>query len=118
MLLSGLSGETSLWKLEGLSLPPALPMFHYYFTLAFVGLFFFVPVLTLMWLYGCIYAEAHRNSKRARRHGGEHSSPISPPLLPQSPSKPRLVSSLKHRISNASLFRFVKFLYIFFSIVS
>jgi hypothetical protein len=99
--LSGLSDETSLWKLEGLALPPALPILRHYFALAFVGLFFVAPVLSLMWLYGCIYAEAHRNSARARRHG----EPSSPPLL--APTKPRLVSSLKHRISNASLFRCV-----------
>ncbi|CAB3372560.1 Hypothetical predicted protein, partial [Cloeon dipterum] len=106
--LPGLSEETSLWKLEGFSLPPRL--FRHYFAIAFVSLFFIIPVLTLMFLYGCIYAEAHRNSKRARRHV-DPSTPISPPLLPQSTSKPRLVSSLKHRISNASLFSILNFRY-------
>lgn len=107
-----LAPENSLWNSCSYHLLQLDINFRIYFSLLYILFIFIIPVSTLCWLYGCIYTEAHKNSKRARRNGSTHecnennSVNVQPLLHVASPPANRIVSSLKHRISNASLFKY------------
>jgi len=81
------------------------------FAAIFFALVFFLPFVAILWMYVCIYSAAHNNSKRARKTG---SGPVTPAEHPETlnraseeePSVRSTMSSLKYRISNASMFRY------------
>jgi hypothetical protein len=77
------------------------------FAAIFFALVFFFPFVAILWMYVCIYSAAHNNSKRTRKTG---SGPVTPPEHPEpldeEPSVRSTMSSLKYRISNASMFRY------------
>ncbi|KAF4518890.1 hypothetical protein B566_EDAN015282 [Ephemera danica] len=123
--------SSALWA-SSQSFEPILSLrinFRGYFSVFYFLLILCVPVATLCWLYGCIYKEAHKNSKRARRNGSTHecteSNAVNIQPLLVTPQANRIVSSLKHRISNASLFKYreearaarISFLVIFMSVI-
>jgi hypothetical protein len=125
-----LTPKNSIWNSCKYNILQLNINFRIYFSLFYILFIFIIPVSTLCWLYGCIYTEAHKNSKRARRNGSTHecnenNSVNIQPLLHVTPPTNRIVSSLKHRISNASLFKYreearaarISFLVIFMSII-
>jgi predicted membrane protein len=81
---------------------------HYRTTFAaiFFALVFFLPFVAILWMYVCIYSAAHNNSKRTRKTGSGPVTPAEhPEPLDEEPSVRSTMSSLKYRISNASMFR-------------
>ena len=82
---------------------------HYRTTFAaiFFALVFFLPFVAILWMYVCIYSAAHNNSKRTRKTGSGPIAPAEhPEPLDEEPSVRSTMSSLKYRISNASMFRY------------
>ncbi|XP_045121072.1 adenosine receptor A2a-like isoform X1 [Portunus trituberculatus] len=82
-----------------------------YFVVANLVLCFAVPVVLLVWIYTRIYLAAQQNSERTRRNSlcGSTLDAVTPSRGPsRTPStrstSSQIVSSLRHRISNASLF--------------
>lgn len=81
------------------------------FVVANLVLCFTAPVVLLVWIYTRIYLAAQRNSERTRRNSlcGASLDAVTPSRGPsRTPStrstSSQIVSSLRHRISNASLF--------------
>jgi hypothetical protein len=85
--------------------------YRFTFAAIFFALVFFLPFVSILWMYVCIYSAAHNNSKRTRKTG---SGPITPTEQPEplprtgdeEPSMRSAMISLKYRISNASMFRY------------
>ena len=93
---------------------------RWYSPLLAVGMFL-VPLAALVWMYVHIYRCAHKNSERQRRHSlGIGPSELTAPMMANSrPARTQslrvqtlrssssfIVSNLKHKISNASLFMY------------
>jgi predicted membrane protein len=77
------------------------------FAAIFFALVFFLPFVAILWMYVCIYSAAHNNSKRTRKTGSGPVTPAEhPEALDEEPSVRSTMSSLKYRISNASMFRY------------
>ncbi|KAK7068374.1 hypothetical protein SK128_024191 [Halocaridina rubra] len=82
-----------------------------YFVLINMVVSFVVPMHLLIWIYVRIYHAAHKNSERTRRNSlcGATLDAVTPSRAPsRTPStrstSSQIVSTLRHRISNASLF--------------
>ncbi|PSN37165.1 hypothetical protein C0J52_20658 [Blattella germanica] len=69
------------------------------FAAVYSTIVFLLPFCAILWMYVCIYTAAHKNSKRTRIAEAERT-----PSMRSTNSS--LVSSLKYRISNASMFRY------------
>ncbi|XP_047475453.1 beta-3 adrenergic receptor-like isoform X1 [Penaeus chinensis] len=105
-----LSGRA--WNVCG-SMPPNGDTwtFRSYFVLINMVVSFVGPMHLLIWIYVRIYHAAHKNSERARRNSlcGATLDAVGPPRAPsRTPStrstSSQIVTTLRHRISNASLF--------------
>ncbi|XP_069671577.1 beta-1 adrenergic receptor-like [Periplaneta americana] len=98
LILAAWSLSCVLGALHGACEWFAPPSFRAAFAAVFFALAFFLPFVAILWIYVCIYAAAHSNSKRTRKTGSG-SGPT--------PAEERsAMSSLKYRISNASMFRY------------
>ncbi|XP_039298923.1 5-hydroxytryptamine receptor 7 [Nilaparvata lugens] len=84
------------------SLQPPSRIFAATFAMFFFGIVFFVPFALLCWMYAAIYYAARSNS---RKHG--YITPEYGMISMEPKSNPYyLVHNLRHRISNASMFRY------------
>lgn len=95
-------GGASLWR--SCSIPSSL--YRSSFATVYSLLVFVIPFSAIAWIYIRIYSAAHQNSQRARKTGSvDEYQPVSRTPSVRSTSS-SLVSSLRCRLSNASVFRY------------
>ncbi|XP_069170931.1 probable G-protein coupled receptor No18 isoform X1 [Procambarus clarkii] len=110
-----LSGRA--WNVCGAATPKVMPKtegpwtYRSCFVLANMVVSFVVPMVLLTWIYVRIYHAAHQNSERTRRNSlcGSSLDAVAPSRAPsRTPStrstSSQIVTNLRYRISNASLF--------------
>jgi 7 transmembrane receptor (rhodopsin family). len=110
LMLAAWSMASLLGVLHGASEWSERGNYRIMFAAVFFALVFFLPFIAILWMYVCIYSAAHNNSKRTRKTGSGPATPVeNPEPLPrvsdEEPSVRSTMSSLKYRISNASMFR-------------
>jgi predicted membrane protein len=111
LMLAAWSMATLLGVLHGAGEWSERDVYRTTFAAIFFALVFFFPFVAILWMYVCIYSAAHNNSKRTRKTGSgpmtpsEHPEPL-PRMGDEEPSVRSTMSSLKYRISNASMFRY------------
>ncbi|XP_067015763.1 5-hydroxytryptamine receptor 6 isoform X2 [Anabrus simplex] len=96
-------GSASLWQSCG-GVPNPSTLYRASFVTIYSLLVFVLPFGALVWIYRRIYAAAHHNSQRARKAGSvDDYQPVSRSASVRSTSS-SIVSSLRCRLSNASVF--------------
>lgn len=108
--LGDLSGRA--WNVCGRASGPGQPWtYRSYYVVINMVVSFAVPMILLIWIYMRIYHAAHKNSERTRRNSlcGATLDAVTPSRQPsRTPStrstSSQIVTNLRHRISNASLF--------------
>ncbi|XP_066972292.1 5-hydroxytryptamine receptor 5B-like isoform X1 [Macrobrachium rosenbergii] len=108
--MEDLSGRT--WNVcKGFSASGEAWTYRSYFVVFNMVLSFVIPMHALIWFYVKIYHAAHKNSERTRRNSlcGATLDAVAPSRAPsRTPStrstSSQIVTNLRHRISNASLF--------------
>ncbi|XP_042226652.1 probable G-protein coupled receptor No18 isoform X2 [Homarus americanus] len=90
---------------------PEFWSYRSYFVVINMAVSFMVPMILLIWIYIRIYHAAHKNSERTRRNSlcGATLDAVTPSRAPsRTPStrstSSQIVTTLRYRISNASLF--------------